>query len=635
MAKRNIGQPIQQMDPFAIQVSQTNISVPTLQQTVYRPNVADLEDISRSLQLIGTSFARYGQIRQRAERDRELREARSREAFDRAERGAGKNAGRFDAAMLTAGFDDDTWDTTIARAADPSKGVPALTVEDEILQAIEEKRDGPAGITAWVVSQLEGPMSQLETAEAQEAYQNEVFVPTVKAGLAWLNRREQARQEVLRSDLSSDIASSPFEIPTVDGLVELTKNAVGFEPLDNPAARSVLYEAANTAVAAGRYTHARNILEAIPENQRDAMWYETNTKTEIAFLDRAERTLGREIRNVTFSEGGALTSMFGVGTEPTDAQVKRLGVAIDGLVVDPRFTPERLLDRLFAMQSVVDPFSPAFSLIGDYALRVERGQASPETLRQERQENEYQGLLTGIRLLSEGAIDVTIGGEPVTIVKSAPGYEQQLRAFFVEKYGEDGYSIYNEYLKLAGSKQYRTETPEVDQNRNANQLLVTLRGIESVPARRAYLRTVVAEAATSGGITLSQHTSLIAQADILDDVQPEYDAPAFREARTKIEQAFRAGLGVQPRFDTQDVVPVNKQVDPDWVKGLNTILMDFRAEYTTWLGTNLSLRADDRMAFRQAQETWIAETSATFLEKATTEGLFYSEDEYKKRRRTQ
>jgi hypothetical protein len=630
------------MDPFAIQLSQANVTVPNFQAVVYRPNVADLESISRSLNLIGTSMYQYGTIRQRqaALEEQRLRRTESearqtREALDRAERGAGTEAGRFDAVMLKSGFDDDTLDTTIARAGDPTKGVPPLTVEEQILQFIDEAGgDGPAGITAWTASQLQGPLLQLQSDEARQAYYKEAFTPTVQAGLAWLNRREAARQTMLRSDLASDIAASDASPPSPAELIGITANDQGFEPLNSSQARGVLYEAAETAVAAGRYEHARRILGGIPENQRDAKWYDTFGKGERAFLDSAERVLAREIRSDVFAPEGPLQVMFGPGTEPTDGQVNRLEVALNGLEVDPRFNPARLLRRLQSMQEQVDPFGPAFTLIGERAMRIELAEATEETIKQRRQENDYQGMLTGIRLLSEGAINVTIDGQPTTISKADPGYEQQLRRFFVGKYGEDGYSIYNEFLKLAGSKQYRTEVAEVDQNKAANHLLVTLRSIETVAARRAYLREDVAQAAMAGNITLSQHTSLIAQAGILDDVQPEYDAPVFREARTKLEQAFRAGLGIQPRFDMDlEVVPVNKQVDPNWVRGLNTLLMDFRADYTKWLGTNLSLRTEDPQAFRGAQEQWIAEESANYLERATTDGQFYSEDQYKRRQR--
>ncbi len=48
MSKRNVGQPIQQLDPFAIQVSQPTIAIPSLPATkeaLKLPEVSGLKEI--------------------------------------------------------------------------------------------------------------------------------------------------------------------------------------------------------------------------------------------------------------------------------------------------------------------------------------------------------------------------------------------------------------------------------------------------------------------------------------------------------------------------------------------------------------------------------------------------------------
>lgn len=639
--KRNTGQPIRQMDPFAIQVSQPNISIPQLPPTVYRANTVDLENISRSLNLFGQSVASYGRMKRREKAAEEAEERRAaaaadqtRKAFERSEAGAGAEAGQFDAAMLISSFNDDTLDTSVGQEADPQSGSPRMTEEDLLLQAIEEAGDPARGLVGWIQERLQGPLSQLETDYARKAYYDETFLPTFKAGLAWINRREEQRQGVLLDGLAIDIARQEGPIPSVGDLVGITENDVAVEPISETRAAELLISASETASAAGRFDHARSILGKIPETMRDAKWYESRDVTENAFYDSSRRVLGQELRSDVFAPSGTFQNMFGPGTTPSDEALDSLDQALLGLLFDPDFDDAGRLDRLRAAQAQVDPLGTAFIKIGQRAAALQVEVEDEETINDLRKENQYQASLTGLALLTESVIEVKIDGATVRIDREDPEANEQMLRYFVSKYGDDGRLYFDDYLKLRESKRYNATEPGPDQDRAASTLLEELRSISSPADRTQFLRNEVYDAAYAGMITFAQHRALISDANILGEISPEYEAQPFRDGKRTIIEQFAAGMGVEAEFDLTSMnanLTATKANDPEYVAALNTIVQNYRSKYTTWLRANYQMRSDDQFGFRAAQEQFISNQLQQLLPEILEQGRYYSSEAFAER----
>ena len=117
-------------------------------------------------------------------------------------------------------------------------------------------------------------------------------------------------------------------------------------------------------------------------------------------------------------------------------------------------------------------------------------------------------------------------------------------------------------------------------------------------------------------------------------MSPEYEAPVFKRALRDIHAAFAAGMGVDSEFDYNmgsGLVKATKQHDPDYVQGLNGVMMEFQSSYTSWLLQNYQLRKDDAFQFRAAQEEWLKTNTPLFIEQATTDGKYYSVESYRER----
>lgn len=639
--KRNTGQPIRQMDPFAIQVSQPNISIPQLQPTVYRANTTDLENISRSLNLFGQSVASYGRMKRREKAAEEADERRAaaaaektRTAFEKSEAGAGAEAGQFDAAVLVSSFNDDTLDTSVGQEADPQSGSPRMTEEDLLLEAIDKAGDPARGLVGWIQERLQGPLSQLETDYARKAYYDETFLPTFKAGLSWINRREEQRQGVLLDEIAVDIARQPTEIPSVEDLVGITENDVAVEPINKTQAAELLISASETASAAGRFDRARSILGKIPEAMRDAKWYESRDVTENAFFDSSRRVLGQELRSDIFAPSGTFQNMFGPGTTPSDESLDSLDQALLGLMFDPDFDDAGRLARLRAAQAQVDPLGNAFVTIGKRAAAIQIEVEDEEKINDLRKENQYQASLTGLALLTESVIEVKIDGATVRIDREAPEANEQMLRYFVSKYGDDGRLYFDDYLKLRESKRYNASEPGPDQDRSASTMLEELRSISSPADRTEFLRNEVYDAAYSGMITFAQHRALISDANILGEISPEYEAQPFRDGKRTLIEQFAAGMGVEVEFDITSMnagLAATKANDPAYVSALNEIVQGYRKTYTTWLRANYQMRTENPMGFREAQERFISQRLQTLLPEVVEKGKYYSSEAFAER----
>lgn len=639
--KRNTGQPIRQMDPFAIQVSQPNISIPQLPPTVYRANTTDLENISRSLNLFGQSVASYGRMKRREKAAEEADERRAaaaaektRTAFEKSEAGAGAEAGQFDAAVLVSSFNDDTLDTSVGQEADPQSGSPRMTEEDLLLEAIDKAGDPARGLVGWIQERLQGPLSQLETDYARKAYYDETFLPTFKAGLSWINRREEQRQGVLLDEIAVDIARQPTEIPSVEDLVGITENDVAVEPINKTQAAELLISASETASAAGRFDRARSILGKIPEAMRDAKWYESRDVTENAFFDSSRRVLGQELRSDIFAPSGTFQNMFGPGTTPSDESLDSLDQALLGLMFDPDFDDAGRLARLRAAQAQVDPLGNAFVTIGKRAAAIQIEVEDEEKINDLRKENQYQASLTGLALLTESVIEVKIDGATVRIDREAPEANEQMLRYFVSKYGDDGRLYFDDYLKLRESKRYNASEPGPDQDRSASTMLEELRSISSPADRTEFLRNEVYDAAYSGMITFAQHRALISDANILGEISPEYEAQPFRDGKRTLIEQFAAGMGVEADFDMTGNMAgllASKANDPEYVQALNEIVQGYRKTYTTWLRANYQMRTENPMGFREAQERFISQRLQTLLPEVVEKGKYYSSEAFAER----
>ena len=619
MSKRNVGQPIQQLDPFAIQVSQPSISIPSLPATKYYANTKDLEAISRSLSLIGQGAYQYARLKQGEKIEEERQERLDRQA----EAGAGRQAATIDRAILKASFEDDTLDTTILRPADPANGVEAVTEEDELIRLVQE--NGPVeGLRDWINIRLSGPMSQLGSEEARQAYYEEAFPTVLNAGMAWVNAREQARQSMLREDLAIQFAASD-DLPSVGELVSESKKSSVLEPLDEQEAVGLLLQSAEIASSRDRHDRARRLLGLIPESKRGKEWYEAADATETRFLDGAGRVITGELRSTTFAPGGPIATMFGPGTNPDSELIERLDQAIKSLAADQSFSPEDQRDRLLAAQAEVDPMGAAFISLGTAANRIEV--ASDETIQDRRKENAYQANLIALRLLTESVIQVRTDGKQVTIDLENPEADSLVLDHLVSKYGEDGRLYYDEYLQLKGQKRYTAAVAEPDQDAAAAALLEGLMDITSNKERDQYLRNEVVAAAKNGEITFAQQVTIIGQAKLANEMQPEFESTFFRETKKAIGQAFAAALGVEAEFDmlgNMSGLTFGKNIDPMAYAAYNKMIGGFRHRYTRWLSANMELRKEDPFAFRSAQDDWLMQNQDYFFKEAAAIGTQYS-----------
>jgi len=627
MATRNQGQRIQQLDPFAIQVAQPQVSVPNLPATRYYANTNDLENISRSLNLIGVGIRNW--------RELQIQEARlslaQQEAADKLEAGAGRLAAKADSAVLRAAFDDDTLDTTVVTPRGPD-GTPGVTLEDTVLRAIAESGDPVTGIRDWVTAQISDAGAQLTSESARQAYLDEAFVPVLQSAISWYNKREERQQSILRSDLATEIAGNSDDV-TPAALVGLTADAPEyFKPLDEDQAVDVILEAVAIANADGKFDRARSLLYGIPEKKRRANWYEAMSKGEDQFLEALEDVITLEFQRSVFAPGGVLESTFGVNGDPDDAQVEVLDNAIRSMLADQSITPIEARRRLRMFQSFVPATGDAFRLAGEYALRIDDERVD-QTQKRIRDENKYQATLKSIEVISEGTAVLQIGGKSVTIDMTDPQSNGLMRQYFIEKYNSDGYAYYDEFLALRGQKRYTTPTSEPDQDANSARLLERIREATSTSQRREIIKESF-QAAKNGEITFAQSRALISESETLDGLSPEYESPDFKSTVWSIQSTMANAMGADMEGDMLSgfrTLTLSKEHDPAGHRAMHQLLMDFRNDYTRFLRDNSEERTSDPLRFRERQTTWLRNATDAYFERAIREGEYHSPPQYRKR----
>lgn len=629
MATRNQGQRIQQLDPFAIQVAQPQVSIPNLPATRYYANTNDLDSIAKSLNLIGVGVRNWRELQIQEER----LSLAQREAAGKLESGAGRLAAKADSAILQSAFNDDTLDTSMVTPA-RADGTPGVTLEDTVLRAIAEAENPTIGIQNWVSGQIADGGAQLSSDTARQAYFDEAYVPVLRAAISWYNKRDQRQQAIHRSDLAIEVSGdgNPHTPASLVGLTSQMPN--WFKPLDQDEAVDVMLEAVEIANASGKFDRARELLFSIPESKRRANWYEAMSKGENKFLESLEDVITMELQSPIFGGGLVLQATFGSEGDPDDAQLEVLDNSIRSMLADPSIPPLEARRRLRMFQGMIPPTSDAFRLVGEHAMRI-NDENVDQSQKRLRDENKFQATLTAIEAISEGTSVLTIGDERVTVDMSDPTSNATMRRYFVEKYGSEGYAYYDDFLALRSQKRYTSPTAEPDQDANAASLLEQIRNATSSDVRRGIIRDQVFAAARDGQITFAQSRALIGESDTLNELSPEYESPDFKSTLWSLQSTMAASMQADLERDALSgfsSLTLSKEHDPAGHYAMHTLLMDFRNDYTRFLRDNADERTNDPLKFRERQTTWMRQATQEYFERAIREGEYHSPPAYRQRK---
>ena len=669
--KRNVGTTnrldtrITKLDPAAVAVKLGSI-------TVANPQIIKPTGPNEILQGIMDSMSAAGQFGRSLGSMQQAQRRRVSKDFEAALRGDAQMDATQDELAMSAMFKNDTLDK---QDISGEAGILSRyeTLEDELLDRLAMGQE--AGVApevvlgGWVREQIGNTTSGLDAETAaivQEEYSRTYFPKVLKSASDWWNSRVDARQEMLRDGIISNLAVGAGAFPTPAALTKATKGEdSALEQLTPSEADSMFISAGNIASERANWQRATDLYDAVPVTRRTEAWYEGRAKLREGELQHYETGLTRALID------GAETDLWVQRFQPVRQRVERPGV---GWETRETFLPQDPLEVARfanALDSYVKhPSVPLVSkaqrineliiittgLAQAEAIQAHAKLPDPEDHRAEvaaaRKESRYQAGLDILELREKGSIQYKDKDKnTITVKVDSEHLNTEFRQLLTTKYGRDGLVFYDDFLEARDSgswnrtaaggsqdavsagfkKELADAEDDVEPDQEGNRKTARQKRREIVD--RAFA------AAVKNQITFAQLNSLFAFSEAEERRDPERWPDDLQDVSSAIIQSFGDSAGMQ--FDLGPAQKALAQLsiqtkahDPAAKSAAIKLQREFRDAWRTWSSANASLIENDPHKYQEQRAAWINQNQDYYTRRAINLGKQYAPDAYNARERT-
>ncbi|MBN30339.1 MAG: hypothetical protein CMB34_06725 [Euryarchaeota archaeon] len=612
MAKRNVRQQIQeQVLPGSIAPSMSAPQVPSLSlATQIRPERPSQE--LRQIMGVVESLGQFGSTIQRYNKAEALEES-----------GFAARSSVEDRVPLVAALRNDTLDQLEISPANDQAGVAAVTMEDLLFNAIGDADTPEVGIQNWLTGLSEPTMSSFRSDDARDTYESGFYNPVLQAANDWYQGKLQEKQGIILRGVSEGLAANNDPVNFGDLRSETEKSEfVG--TLSDLETSAVLVDAASVAVGMSRFSRANDLLDQVPESNRDANWYRAFGQAKEALSQSVGASVTSELMNFDMEAGPpnlSQTARFFGEAEQDPELVSALKVSVNTYAVNPGVMREDKLSALGQMLVTVSPFSSAWNEVSNAIARVPNEDSESQQLADARKENKYQAKLMSLELLQMGKVG--------NIDSENDGYEAQYRQVLIDKFGGDGRDFFNDYQELKLKEQYAGDS-NADTDATAAGLLLKMQELFDPTQQREFMRGEVFTAVEQGKITFADFKSIMAAAEAEKKLDAFKETRYLKELEKDIAQTFVARTGTESVVENLDgVLSVLLGGDIDEAAArlkLRSLLFDFRNDYATWLRENGSLLDSDPVEFNKQLREELKRLGELYIPQAGDAGYYFSSE---------
>lgn len=610
MAKRNVRQQIQeQVLPGSIAPTMSAPQVPSLSlATQIRPERPSQE--LRQIMGVVESLGQFGSTIQRYNKAEALEES-----------GFAARSSVEDRVPLVAALRNDTLDQLEISPANEKAGVAAVTMEDLLFNAIEDADTPEVGIQNWLTGLAEPTMSSFRSDDARDTYESGFYNPVLQAANDWYQGKLQEKQGIILRGVSEGLAASNDPVK-FDVLKSDTEKSEFVGTLSDLETSAVLVDAASVAVGMSRFSRANDLLDLVPESNRDANWYRAFGQAKEALSQSVGASVTSELMNFDMEAGPpnlSQTARFFDEAEQDPELVAALKVSVNTYAVNPGVMREDKLTALGQMLVTVSPFSPAWNEVSNAMARVPEEDSESQKLADARRENKYQAKLMSLELLQMGKIG--------NIDSKNDGYEAQYRQVLIDKFGGDGRDFFNDYQELKLKEQYAGDS-NADTDATAAGLLIKMQEMFDPTQQREFMRGEVFTAVEQGKITFADFKSIMAAGQAEKKLDPFKETRYVRDTERDIMSVFVKETGTESIVESiggEFSVLLGGDIDEAAARlKLRSLLFDFRNDYATWLRENSSLLESDPVEFNKQLREELKRLGEVYIPKAGEAGYYFS-----------
>ena len=610
MAKRNVRQQIQeQVLPGSIAPTMSAPQVPSLSlATQIRPERPSQE--LRQIMGVVESLGQFGSTIQRYNKAEALEES-----------GFAARSSVEDRVPLVAALRNDTLDQLEISPANEKAGVAAVTMEDLLFNAIEDADTPEVGIQNWLTGLAEPTMSSFRSDDARDTYESGFYNPVLQAANDWYQGKLQEKQGIILRGVSEGLAASNDPVK-FDVLRSDTEKSEFVGTLSDLETSAVLVDAASVAVGMSRFSRANDLLDLVPESNRDANWYRAFGQAKEALSQSVGASVTSELMNFDMEAGPpnlSQTARFFDEAEQDPELVAALKVSVNTYAVNPGVMREDKLTALGQMLVTVSPFSPAWNEVSNAMARVPEEDSESQKLADARRENKYQAKLMSLELLQMGKIG--------NIDSKNDGYEAQYRQVLIDKFGGDGRDFFNDYQELKLKEQYAGDS-NADTDATAAGLLIKMQEMFDPTQQREFMRGEVFTAVEQGKITFADFKSIMAAGQAEKKLDPFKETRYVRDTERDIMSVFVKETGTESIVESiggEFSVLLGGDIDEAAARlKLRSLLFDFRNDYATWLRENSSLLESDPVEFNKQLREELKRLGEVYIPKAGEAGYYFS-----------
>ena len=611
MAKRNVRQQIQeQVLPGSIAPSMSAPQVPSLSlATQIRPERPSQE--LRQIMGVVESLGQFGSTIQRYNKAEALEES-----------GFAARSSVEDRVPLIAALRNDTLDQLEISPANDQAGVAAVTMEDLLFNAIEDADTPEVGIQNWLTGLAEPTMSSFRSDDARDTYQSGFYNPVLQAANDWYQGKLQEKQGIILRGVSEGLAASNDPVKFGD-LKSETEKSEFVGTLSDLETSAVLVDAASVAVGMSRFSRANDLLDQVPESNRDANWYRAFGQAKEALSQSVGASVTSELMNFDMEAGPpnlSQTARFFGEAEQDPELVSALKVSVNTYAVNPGVMREDKLSALGQMLVTVSPFSPAWNEVSNAIARVPDEDSESQKLADARRENKYQARLMSLELLQMGKVG--------SVDSKNDGYEAQYRQVLIDKFGNDGRDFYNDYQELKLKEQYAGDS-NADTDATAAGLLLKMQEMFDPTQQREFMRGEVFAAVEQGKITFADFKSIMAAGQAEKKLDPFKETRYVRDTERDIMSVFVKETGTESLIEqlvdgSASAIFAGDIDEAAATISLRGLLFDFRNDYATWLRENSSLLESDPVEFNRQLRDELKRLGELYIPRAGQAGLSFS-----------
>ena len=614
MAKRNVRQQIQeQVLPGSIAPSMSAPQVPSLSlATQIRPERPSQE--LRQIMGIVESVGQFGSTIQKYNRAEALEES-----------GFAARSSVEDRVPLVAALRNDTLDQLEISPANDQTGEAAVTMEDLLFNAIEDADTPEVGIQNWLTGLARPTMSSLRSDDARNTYESGFYNPVLQAANDWYQGKLEEKQGIILRGVSEGLAASNDKI-NFDELRSETEQSEFVGTLSDLETSAVLVDAASVAVGMSRFSRANDLLDLVPESNRDANWYRAFGQAKEALSQSVGASVTGEL--MSFQVVSALmgtpeltqTKRYFGEAEQDPQLVSALRESVTTYAVNPAVMREDKLTALGQMLVTVSPFSPAWNEVSNAIARVPDEESESQQLADARKENRYQARLMSLELLQMGKVG--------NVDSKNDGYEDQYRQVLIDQFGKDGKDYFNDYQELKLKEQYAEDT-NADTDATAAGLVLQMLELYDPIDQRNFMRGEVKAAVDQGKITFADFKSILAARDSEQKLAPFKTSRYVRELERDLMQVFVKETGTESLIEqlvdgSASAIFAGDIDEAAATISLRGLLFDFRNDYATWLRENSSMLETDPVEFNRQLRDELKRLGELYIPRAGQAGLSFS-----------